>query len=103
MLQDAEKFRDESLKLDQDFEKVLGDFALLTGEFGLWAQDKKDDQKLKLEAVEKQIETLNAELKSLKDSLLGVGAAAALTLTLTGVIGLFAGPFAPFVIVSGFC
>lgn len=83
-----------------EFGKVERDLHLLAGEFGTWAKDKRNSQNLRLQEVESQIVTLNAELASLNIALKAAGAAAALAIPLTGVIAWFAGPFAPFVVVS---
>lgn len=88
--------------MQTEFDKVESDFNSLAGEFGTWAKDKRDAQNQRLREVESQIATLNAELASLRVALAAAGAAASLAVPITGVIAWFAGPFAPFVIVSSF-
>ena len=86
-----------------DFERVETNLNLLAGEFGTWAKEKRDAENQRLQEVEKQIVSLNSELASLRLALVATGAAASLAVPITGVIAWFAGPFAPFVIVSSLC
>lgn len=89
--------------MQTDFDRVESKLNSLAGEFGTWAKEKRDTQNQRLQEVENQIVILNSELASLRLALVATGAAASLAVPITGVIAWFAGPFAPFVIVSSLC
>lgn len=99
-LQKDKKFKEASDQTIKDFAQLKLDFGSFTGQFSSWAKEKKESQNAQLEAIKKELVQMVETLAKRRTELLAIGLATAAVLPVTGIIASFAGPFAPFVIVS---
>lgn len=99
-LQKAQNFKEASDQTIKDFEQLKLDFSSFTGQFSSWAKKKKESQNAELEAINKEIDELEKTIANRRRDLIATVSVPAAALPVTGIIGWFAGPFAPFVIVS---
>lgn len=85
--------------MQERFTNLKGDFAIFTGSFSGWANEKEAADSEKLRQAREDLDVLQERLSTLRVALIALGGVAAALFPVTGVVALFSGPFAPLVMV----